>query len=211
VALEAHEILQLYISATSNMVSTMIVIERGESGTNRKILYLVYFISKVLSDSKTRYFHIMRLSYALLIISHKLSHYFQAHHVEVHISSMLREKLNNREPARKITKWAIKLFMYDIIYKPKTVIKAQMLTDFMVEWTETQSPPKKRELEYWTINFDGSLQLQGVGIGILVMSHKGESFKYILQMHFPACNKQLTTKHFFTVYGSLSHSTSDDS
>jgi hypothetical protein len=40
---------------------------------------------------------------------------------------------------------------------------------------------------------------------------KGESFKYILQMHFPACNKQLTTKHFFTVYGSLSHSTSDDS
>jgi hypothetical protein len=76
VALELHENLQLYISATSNVASTTIVVERGESKTNRKVQYLVYFISEVLSDSKTRYFHIMKLSYALLIMSHKLSHYF---------------------------------------------------------------------------------------------------------------------------------------
>jgi hypothetical protein len=37
VALKSHENLQLYISATSNVVSTTIVVERGESGTNRKI------------------------------------------------------------------------------------------------------------------------------------------------------------------------------
>jgi hypothetical protein len=49
--------------------------------------------------------------------------------------------------------------MYDIVYMPRTVIKAQALSDFVAEWTETQTPPKERELEYWTINFDGSLQL----------------------------------------------------
>jgi hypothetical protein len=49
--------------------------------------------------------------------------------------------------------------MYDIFYKPNITIKAQTLSNFMVEWTETQTPPKERELEYWTINFDGSLQL----------------------------------------------------
>jgi hypothetical protein len=76
VALEPHKNLQLYISATSNVVSTAIIIERGESDTNRKIKYPIYFISEVLSDSKTRYFHITKLAYALLIISHKLSHYF---------------------------------------------------------------------------------------------------------------------------------------
>jgi hypothetical protein len=76
VVLEPHKNLQLYISATSNMVSTAIVIERGELDTNRKIQYSVYFISEVLSDSKTRYFHIMKLAYALLITSRKLSHYF---------------------------------------------------------------------------------------------------------------------------------------
>jgi hypothetical protein len=37
VAPEHHENLQLHISTTRNMVTTTIVIERGESGTNRKI------------------------------------------------------------------------------------------------------------------------------------------------------------------------------
>jgi ribonuclease HI len=38
------------------------------------------------------------------------------------------------------------------------------------------------------INFNGSLQLQGTGAEILITSPKGESFKYVLQMHFPASN-----------------------
>jgi hypothetical protein len=76
VALEPYENLQLYILATSDVVSTTIIIKRGESDTNRKIEYPVYFISEVLSDSKTQYFHIMKLTYRLLIKYHKLSHYF---------------------------------------------------------------------------------------------------------------------------------------
>jgi hypothetical protein len=73
---EPHENLHLYISATSNVVSTTIVVERRESDTNGKIQYRVYFVSEVLSDSKSQYFHIMKLAYALLIIARKLSHYF---------------------------------------------------------------------------------------------------------------------------------------
>jgi hypothetical protein len=100
----------------------------------------------------------------------------------------LSKILNNMEATGKIGKWVIELSTYDIVYKPKTAIKAQALSDFMAEWTETQTPPKKRELEYWTINFDGSLQLHGAGARILVTSPKGESFKYIMQMHFLASN-----------------------
>jgi hypothetical protein len=148
VALEPHENLQLYISATSNVVSIAIIIERGELDTNRNIRYLVYFTSEVLSDSKTRYFYIMKLAYALLITFHKLSHYFQAHQIEVHTSSTLCEIMNNMEATGKIAKWAIELFMYDIFYKPRTSIKAQALSDFVAEWTEIRTPPKERELEY---------------------------------------------------------------
>jgi hypothetical protein len=78
--------------------------------------------------------------------------------------------------------------MYDIVYKPRTSIKAQGLSDFIAEWTEMQTPTKERELEYWTFNFDGSLQLQGAGARILVTFFKGESFKYVLQMRFPTSN-----------------------
>jgi hypothetical protein len=141
-----------------------------------------------LSDSQTQYFYIMKQVYALLIMSPKLSHYFQEHQIEVHTSSMLGEILNNRETTEKITKSTNELSMYDIIYQPQMAIKAQAISNFVAEWTETQTAPKEKEMEYWTINFDGSLQLQGVGAGILLTSPKGESFKYVLQMHFPSSN-----------------------
>jgi hypothetical protein len=156
---EPHENLQIYISATSKVVSTAIVIERGESDTNRKIHYLVYFISEVLSDSKTQYFHIIKLTYAMLITFRKLSQYFQSHQIEVHTSLTLGEILNNREVTKKIVKWVIELSMYDIVYKSRTTIMAQALSDFVAEWIETQTPPNERELEYWTINFNRYLQL----------------------------------------------------
>jgi hypothetical protein len=121
----------------------------------------------------------MKLAYALLITSCKLSHYFQAHQIEVHTSSMLGEILNNKEATGKIAKWATELSMYDIVNKPRIDTKAQALSDFMAEWIETLIPPKVRELEYWTINFNKSLQLQSActGAGILITSPKGQSFK----------------------------------
>jgi hypothetical protein len=110
------------------------------------------------------------------------------HQIEVHTSSTLGEILSNREATGNIAKWAIELSMYDIVYKLRTAIKAQALSNFVAEWAEMQKPPMERELECWTINFDGSLQFQGEGAGILVISPKGESFKYVMQMHFSASN-----------------------
>jgi hypothetical protein len=45
--------------------------------------------------------------------------------------------LNNREATGKIGKLTIELSMYYIVYKPRTVIKAQALSDVMAKWTET--------------------------------------------------------------------------
>jgi hypothetical protein len=45
--------------------------------------------------------------------------------------------LYNREATEKIAKWVIELSMYNIVYKPRIAIRAQALSDFMAEWTET--------------------------------------------------------------------------
>jgi hypothetical protein len=95
----------------SNLVSTTIIIERGESDTNHKNHSPLYFVDEVLSDSMSQYFHIMKLAYAILIIACKLSHYFQAHRIEVHTLSTLGEILNNREATGTIAKWVIELSM----------------------------------------------------------------------------------------------------
>ena len=45
----------LYIVATTQVVSAALVVEREEEGHALKVQRPVYFISEVLSDSKTRY------------------------------------------------------------------------------------------------------------------------------------------------------------
>ena len=49
------EPLLLYIMATTQVVSAALVVEREEEGHALKVQRPVYFISEVLSDSKTRY------------------------------------------------------------------------------------------------------------------------------------------------------------
>jgi hypothetical protein len=107
--------------------------------------------------------------------------------------------LNKRELTSKIAKWAIELSMYDIVYKPRKAIKDQVLSDFMAEWIEIQTPPKEMELEYWTINIDGSLQHQGAGAGILVTLPKGEISSMSCKCIFLHLTMQPSMKLYFMV------------
>ena len=50
-----REPLLLYIVAATQLVSAALVVEREEEGHTLKVQRPMYFISKVLSDSKTRY------------------------------------------------------------------------------------------------------------------------------------------------------------
>jgi hypothetical protein len=68
------EDLLLYIEATTHVVSSAIVVERGEEGHAFGVQRPVYFISEVLSESKVRYPAIQKLLYAILITSRKLHH-----------------------------------------------------------------------------------------------------------------------------------------
>ena len=49
------ESLLLYIAATTQVVSAALVVEREEKGHAHKVQRPIYFVSDVLSDSKTRY------------------------------------------------------------------------------------------------------------------------------------------------------------
>ena len=74
-----REPLLLYIAATTQVVSAAHVVEREEEGHALKAQHPMYFISEVLSDSKTRYPQIQKLLYAILIAKRKLHHYFESH------------------------------------------------------------------------------------------------------------------------------------
>jgi hypothetical protein len=55
VPLAEKEPLLLYIVATIQVLSAVLVVERQEEGHTLKVQRLVYFVSKVLSNTKTHY------------------------------------------------------------------------------------------------------------------------------------------------------------
>jgi Uma2 family endonuclease len=62
----------LYISATTQVVSAALVVEREEPGKSQKVQRPVYFVIEVLSDSKTRYSQMQKFTYAILMTKRKL-------------------------------------------------------------------------------------------------------------------------------------------
>jgi hypothetical protein len=61
------EPLLLYIAATHQVVSMVLVVERSEEGKVHGVQRLVYFLSKVLSPTKQRYPHYQKLAYNVFI------------------------------------------------------------------------------------------------------------------------------------------------
>jgi hypothetical protein len=176
------EQLLLYLAATTHVVSTAIIVERQEDGHAYPVQRLVYFVSEVQSESKARYQPVQKLLYAVLITLWKLRHYFQEHSISVITDYLLGDILRNQDANGRISKWAVELDTLNIDFKPRTAIKSQALVDFMAEWRENQLPTPTERPKHWVMYFDGSLNLEGAGAGVLLISPMGEQLKYVLQI-----------------------------
>ena len=73
----------LYITATSRVVSTVIVVERKEEGRALPVQRPVYYLSEVLSASKQNCPHYQKMSYGVHFAAKRLKPYFQEHPITV--------------------------------------------------------------------------------------------------------------------------------
>jgi ribonuclease HI len=184
------EQLLLYLAATTHVVSTAIVVERREDDHTYLVQRPVYFVNEVLSESKARYQLVQKLLYAVFITSRKLQHYFQEYSISVFTDYPLGDILQNQDATGRISKWAVELGALNIDFKPRTAIKSQALVDFMAEWRENQLPTPTKRPEHWVMYLDGSLKIEGAGVGVLLISPTGEQLKYVLQIFWKVSNNE---------------------
>jgi hypothetical protein len=185
---QPNEEMLLYTAATDRVVSTVLVVEQDELGHVYKVQRPVYFISKVLNESKTRYPQIQKLIYAIQITSRKLKHYFDGHRVLVTTSFPLGDILRNKDTNGKIIKWAMELCPFSLDFHSPTTVKSQALVDFIAEWIDLNAPPSPDISDHWSMFFDRSLNINGAGARILFISPNKDKLRYVLRILFPASN-----------------------
>ena len=100
----------------------------------------MYYVSGVLTTSKCNMTELEKISYAVVMASRKLRHYFEASKVRVTLDRGLGELFRNPEASARIAKWAAELSGYNIVFESRTTIKAQVLVDFIVDWTVIVGP-----------------------------------------------------------------------
>ena len=87
----------LYISATHQVVSAVLVVEREQDGHKFPLQKPVYYVSMVLTPCKSRYPHYQKIAYVVFMASRKLRHYFQECSITVASEVPLNDIINNRD------------------------------------------------------------------------------------------------------------------
>jgi ribonuclease HI len=174
----------LYIAATNQVVSSVLVVERAEEGKEHGVQRPVYYLSEVLSPTKQRYPHYQKLAYAIYMTGKKLPHYFECHSIIVVASNPVSSILNNPDATGRVSLWGITLGPWEIMYQRQSAIKSQVLPDFIAEWMEAQIPELPDMSNCWTIYVDGSKRVSGAGAGVVLVSPQGDKMRYVLRMRF---------------------------
>ena len=86
-----------------------------------------------------------KLILALVTTSKRLRPYFLAHTIEIPTEHPMKQILHKPETSGRLIKWAIELTEFDIRYKPRTGVKGQVLADFIMEFTPSNSSTKPTE------------------------------------------------------------------
>ena len=82
----------------------------------------------------------------------------------------LGDILCNKEANGRIIKWVVELGTYSIEFRSRPTIKSQAIADFVAEWTEIQEHIAITCPEHWVMYFDGDLNINGAGAGILFVT-----------------------------------------
>ncbi|KAK3009513.1 hypothetical protein RJ639_014098 [Escallonia herrerae] len=123
------------------------------------------------------------------VITHKLN----IDPLKKSIKQKKRKVLQNLEALGRLVNWLTELGEIDIKYKPRVAIKAQALSDFIMECTVQEDPPRlvlSETSNPWLLYVDGSSKIDGGGAGLMLISLEKFMIEYALHFDFRASNNE---------------------
>ena len=106
--------------------------------------------------------------------------------------------MNKPEATGRMVQWAIELSQFDIKYHPKTMIKAQVLADFIAKFTTLDEEGEQNEAGRWTIPTNRSSARKRGGVGAIIITPKGDTLRYEVQLLLPAINYEVEYEAILT-------------
>lgn len=142
----------LYRAISDTMISVALVSEdEGETSTCQNTQYPIYYLSRALKGEKIRCLPIEKLALAVIVTTHRLHPYFQAHAITIPMSYLVLQVLRKPNISGCLTKWVIELSEFNVRFTPIKAIKGQTLAKFVTELTRR---PESNPEETWTMHVD---------------------------------------------------------
>ena len=89
----------------------------------------------------------------------------------------IKDAMNKLDATGRMVQWAVELSQFNIEYKPQMAIKAQVLVNFIDEYTMLEDSSTD-VAESWTVQTDGSSTKGRGGVGVVITSPEGDALKY---------------------------------
>ncbi|XP_073137955.1 uncharacterized protein [Henckelia pumila] len=172
------EPLYIYLSAMEGAVSSVLIRQEGAAQ------HPIYFFSHALKGAELRYSEVEKLALALVMIARKLRPYFLSHPIVVLTNSPIGRILTRVDISERLVKWTTELNEYDIQYEPRSAIKAQALADFLAETRHVGAE------DLWKVYVDGSSNNEGCGVGVFLISPRGDEIRLAVRLDFRASNNE---------------------
>ena len=132
-----------------------------------------------------------KLAFSLVIAAGKLGPYFQAHVINVLTDHPLKKAMNKLEAAGRLNQQAMELSEFDVQYRPREAIKAQVLADFIATFTPTSNQQNEGQgAKHQVIHVHSSSTQHAGGIGIILRSPEGDHLEYAVCLYFQTTNNE---------------------
>jgi hypothetical protein len=148
---------------------------------------VVFYLSRRMIDTETRYHEIEKLCLCLFFTCTKLRHILLfAEIIVICKSNIIKHMLSAPVLKGRLRKWMFALSEFNIRYQPMKAVKGQALADLIVERINTNIATLS--VRAWAMYFDGSACEDGCGVGILLVSPRGVIYSFSIRLSAPCTN-----------------------